>query len=64
MNKTYFFPENTYNTACSILYKLGYRDPLNTKTSKNGNRTRLQFREGHAYYNESTGTLKLVKYLD
>jgi len=58
--KTYFFPNNTYNTACLILEKLGYNDPLKTICSRN--RTRLNFREGFATYNESTGTLKLVKY--
>lgn len=62
MTNTFFFQDNTYNTACSILSKLGYNNPL--KTIVKGDRTQLKFKEGIATFNEETGTLKLIKYLD
>ena len=58
--KKFFFQNHTYNTACSVLEKLGYNEPL--KIIVKGDRTRLTFREGKATYNVRTGTLTLVKY--
>jgi hypothetical protein len=56
---TYFLKAGTYNNACSMLDKLGYKEPLRTATK--GDRTILIFSNAKATYNERTGTLKIVK---
>lgn len=55
-----FIQNLSYNKASSILYNLGYKNPLKTIIKKN--RTKLFFLEDEAIYNEMTGTLKIVKY--
>ena len=60
--KTYFFENQTFNTATSILTKLGYTTPFKTITK--GTRTSMTFADGEAVFNERTGTLKLNKYED